>query len=304
MRKVVSIVAALLVSASFPFVAIAETAANDPVINIASGGNTLAVCGASTGSVSNLFEGGFEQGGLIRGQVLPGTNVLLDSKPVPTDDQGRFVFGFDRDFAAKTNIKLVRADCEFNMDFTVAQRKYDISYVEGVDQKYVEPPAEVLARIRAEGAQKRAARSQNSSSDGFFAEFKWPLTGRISGVYGSQRYYNGTPKTPHYGVDVAAPSGTTFYAPAPGVVTLANEDMYYEGGLIFLDHGMGVISAFLHLSGVDVKVGDVVQTGDPLGRVGAKGRANGPHLDWRMYWQDQHIDPELLVGPMPDGVAQ
>ncbi|TNE41252.1 MAG: M23 family metallopeptidase [Alphaproteobacteria bacterium] len=240
-----------------------------------------------------------EQGSLYRAQMPSDANLYLNGNEVSVDEEDRVVFGFDRDAPPIAEFKVELPDCVSEFDVDIAQRKYDISYVEGVDQKYVEPPAEVLARIRAEGAQKRAARNQNSASDGFFAEFKWPLTGRISGVYGSQRFYNGTPKTPHYGVDVAAPSGTTFYAPAPGVVTLASEDMYFEGGLIFLDHGMGVISAFLHLSGVDVKVGDVVATGDPLGRVGAKGRANGPHLDWRMYWQDQHIDPELLVGPMP-----
>lgn len=246
------------------------------------------------------MDGLMKQGGLIRAQIEPGAKVTIDGREILIDAEGRFIFGFDRDHDKDIEISVTRADgTTWSGTMGVEPRDYDIQRVEGIPKKYVEPPAEVLARIKREGAQKRQARGLMSPSDGYFADFSWPLTGRISGVYGSQRFYNGTPSRPHFGVDIAAPTGTPFVAPADGVVTLAEGDMYYEGGLIFLDHGFGLISAFLHLSGVDVKAGDVVKKGDVLGRVGAAGRANGPHLDWRMYWFDQHIDPVTLVGPMP-----
>ena len=131
------------------------------------------------------------------------------------------------------------------------------------------------------------------------AGFTWPAQGPISGVYGSQRVYNGTPRSPHYGVDVAVPTGTPVTAPAPGVVTLAEPDLFYSGGTIILDHGYNLSSSFLHLSAVSVKVGQVIETGDVIGEVGATGRATGPHLDWRMSWRRERIDPQLLVPAMP-----
>ena len=126
-----------------------------------------------------------------------------------------------------------------------------------------------------------------------------PATGRISGVYGSQRVYNGTPGSPHYGVDVAVPTGHPVRAPGPGRVTLAEPDLFYSGGTVILDHGYGLSSSFLHMSALHVKVGDEVSTGDLIGEVGATGRATGPHLDWRMSWLNQRIDPQLLVPAMP-----
>jgi len=130
--------------------------------------------------------------------------------------------------------------------------------------------------------------------------FVWPVTGRISGVYGSPRIYHGTPGTPHYGVDVARPTGTPVMAPAAGEVTLAELDLFYSGGTVILDHGYGLSSSFLHLSEVSVSVGDHLLPGDVIGAIGATGRATGPHLDWRMSWLNQRIDPQLLVPPMPD----
>lgn len=256
---------------------------------------------AEGGVVPFTLQGALKQGGLIRAAVEPGARVTLDGRDLLLDDAGNFIFGFDRDYSAAAQLTVTFVDGRtWAGALDVEARVFDVQYVEGIAKKYVEPPAETLARIRAEAKRKRAARAKMNPSAGYLADFAWPLTGRISGVYGSRRYYNGKPGRPHFGVDVAAPTGTVFHAPADGVVTLADEDMYYEGGLIFLDHGLGLTSAFLHLSGVDVKPGDVVKKGDALGRVGAAGRANGPHLDWRMYWFDQHIDPALIVGPMPE----
>ena len=131
------------------------------------------------------------------------------------------------------------------------------------------------------------------------AGFVWPAEGPISGVYGSQRFYNGEPRRPHFGVDVAVPTGTIVRAPAAGVVTLAEPDLYFSGGTVILDHGYRLSSSFLHMSEVAVQVGDELQPGDIIGAVGSTGRATGPHLDWRMNWREQRIDPQLLAPPMP-----
>lgn len=243
------------------------------------------------------------QGGLLWGQVAPGTEVSTDGKPVPVMPDGAFLVGIGRD--AKAEITLVteaHARCE--QVVAIGQRDYRIQRVEGVPQKTVTPPEEVLERIARERALVREAKSARFERPEFLrwvrSGLSWPATGRISGVYGSQRFYNGTPGSPHYGVDVARPTGHPVVAPGPGVITLAEPDLFYSGGTVILDHGYGLSSSFLHLSEVLVEVGDEVTAGTLLGKVGATGRATGPHLDWRMSWFDQRIDPQLLVPPMPD----
>ena len=134
----------------------------------------------------------------------------------------------------------------------------------------------------------------------FLSDFQWPLTGRISGVYGSQRVYNGKPGRPHYGVDVARPTGTVVVAPADAVVTLVQQNNYYSGGTLIMDHGYGVSSTMIHLSEVLVNDGQTVKQGDPVAKVGASGRATGPHLDWRLNWFEVKLDPVTVVPPMKE----
>ena len=243
------------------------------------------------------------QGGLLWGQVAPGTEVSADGKSVPVMLDGAFLVGIGRD--AKPEITLVtEADARCEQVVAIGQRDYRIQRVEGVPQKTVTPPEEVLERIARERALVREAKSTRLERPEFLqwvrSGLSWPATGRISGVYGSQRFYNGTPGSPHYGVDVARPTGHPVVAPGPGIITLAEPDLFYSGGTVILDHGYGLSSSFLHLSEVLVEVGDEVAQGTLLGKVGATGRATGPHLDWRMSWFDQRIDPQLLVPPMPD----
>jgi len=216
---------------------------------------------------------------------------------------GALLVGIGRD--AKAEITLVtEADVRCEQVVAIGQRDYRIQRVEGVPQKTVTPPEEVLERIARERALVREAKSMRLERPEFLrwvrSGLSWPATGRISGVYGSQRFYNGTPGSPHYGVDVARPTGHPVVAPGPGIITLAEPDLFYSGGTVILDHGYGLSSSFLHLSEVLVEVGDEVTAGTLLGKVGATGRATGPHLDWRMSWFDQRIDPQLLVPPMPD----
>ncbi len=186
----------------------------------------------------------------------------------------------------------------------VARREYNIQRVEGVPQATVTPPPEQLERIRREAALVADARAPSIERpeliEKVLAGFVWPAQGPISGVYGSQRFYNGEPRNPHYGVDVAVPKGTPVHAPAAGVVTLAEPDLYFSGGTVILDHGYRLSSTFLHMSEVSVQVGDELQAGDLIGAVGSTGRATGPHLDWRMNWRQERIDPQLLAPPMPN----
>jgi len=218
---------------------------------------------------------------------------------------GTTFVGFGRDAGGSAELSVRGPGGESNCSeaLHIAPREYRIQKVEGVPAKTVHPPEEELARIRRETALVRAARADRLERpdlmNAVFAGFIWPIEGPISGVYGSQRFYNGEPGRPHYGVDVAAPTGSVVHAPAAAVVTLAEPDLFYSGGTIVLDHGYLLSSSFLHLSKVLVKVGDELKAGDIIGEVGSTGRATGPHLDWRMNWRKTRIDPELLAPPMP-----
>ena len=182
--------------------------------------------------------------------------------------------------------------------YAVAKREYAIQRLEGLPPKMVTPPPEVTARIQADQRMVAAARKRDTPITHFAETFVWPCLGRISGVFGSQRILNGQPKQPHYGVDVAVPTGTPMRAPAGGIVSLAHPDMYYTGGTLMIDHGYGLSSAFLHLSKLLVKEGQVVKQGEVVALTGATGRVTGPHLDWRMNWFDARVDAELLVPSM------
>ena len=226
-------------------------------------------------------------------------SIVFNDRAVPVLPDGSFVIGLGRDAAPGQTLSVDSTTCPV----TISTREYRISRVEGVPQRTVTPPPEQLERIRRERALVRAAKAKRIEQVEFLHAVRdglaWPAMGRISGVYGSQRFYNGTPGNPHYGVDIARPTGHPVLSPGPGVVTLAEPDLFYSGGTVILDHGYGLNSSFLHMSRIDVKVGDVIKTGDQLGAIGATGRATGPHLDWRMSWFDQRVDPQLLVPPMP-----
>lgn len=250
------------------------------------------------------LSGHMEQGGLAVGRTEPGAKVSLDGMMLDVDGNGTFAMGFDRDHAESATLRVVHPDGSVEeRKLAIAKRDWQIQRVEGVPQKYVSPPPEAMAAIARGTKLKADARKTRAAGEWFAGDFIWPATGPISGVFGSQRYYNGEPRRPHYGVDVAAPTGTPIHAPAGGVVTLADPDMYFEGGLVFLDHGQGVTTLIMHMSRIDVKTGDVVKQGDVIGAVGGTGRATGPHLHWGMYWRGAYLDPELLVGPMPKDEA-
>jgi murein DD-endopeptidase MepM/ murein hydrolase activator NlpD len=256
-----------------------------------------------TGGQCAAFElqGHAIQGGLIFGHAAPGTTVTLDDREVLVSGEGRFLFGFGRDDTGSVTLE-VREPGEDPVRRTleISPRAYDIEHVDGLPPATVTPPPEVLERTRREAALVSQARKRRDNRTDWATGFTWPAQGRLSGFYGSQRVLNGEPRRPHFGVDVAAPTGSPVAAPAPGVITLAEPDLFYSGGTIILDHGQGLTSTFLHLSEVLVAVGDRVAPGDLIGRIGATGRASGPHLDWRMNWLNKRVDPQPLVGAMPE----
>jgi len=251
-------------------------------------------------AAATTLDGNFTQGGLVIGRTAPGSTVVLDGRTVRVAPDGLFVIGFHRDAPASAELLVTGPDGGTDRrSLAITPRSYDIQRIDGLPPRMVTPPAEVLERIKRENARIAALREIDRPEPLFRSGFVWPATGRISGVYGSQRILNGEAKQPHYGVDVAAPVGTPIKAPADGVVILAEADLYYTGGTVILDHGHGLSSAFLHLSSVAVKPGDRLRQGDVLGALGATGRVTGPHLDWRMNWFESRIDPQLLVPPMP-----
>ncbi|MFD2094570.1 M23 family metallopeptidase [Corallincola platygyrae] len=244
------------------------------------------------------LDGKFIQGGMVTGQVPVGSELTLNGEPVKVGEDGVFVIGFSRDETGPALLEWTdKGGAKHTKRVEVEQREYKIQRIEGVAQKYVSPPEEVLARIREDNRQVAEARKLDTDLRAFLQDFIWPAEGPISGVYGSQRFFNGEPKRPHYGIDIAAPTGTLVYAPADGTVTLWHPDMYYSGGTLLIDHGFGISSTFIHLSDSLVKEGDVVKQGDPIAKIGATGRVTGAHLDWRINWFKVRLDPGLLLPP-------
>ena len=244
------------------------------------------------------------QGGLVVGRAPAGAEIELDGEPLQHAADGYFLVGFGRDESEPRRLTVRGPDGRTETrELQPEPREFDIQRIDGLPPKQVTPDPESLERIRRETAQVRQARARIDRRTDFAGGFIWPVEGPITGVYGSQRILNGKPRSPHWGVDVAAPTGTPVVAPAPGVVTLAHPDMYFSGGTLLLDHGLGLSSAFLHLDEILVEPGQRVEQGDVIALVGATGRVTGAHLDWRMNLGDTRIDPEMLMDgrpPTPD----
>jgi murein DD-endopeptidase MepM/ murein hydrolase activator NlpD len=244
------------------------------------------------------------QGGFVMGRTAPRAEVRLDGAVVSTASvDGLFIVGFDRDAPATAEIGARTRQGEARHGLSIARGEFDIQRIDGLPQDQVTPTdPELLARIEREARRKEAGFASRADLDGFRRGFIMPVQGaRLSARFGGQRILNGEPSRPHYGDDLAAPVGTEVVAPAEAVVCFAESGLHYEGGLIMLDHGQGLISLYLHLSRLDVMAGDAVEQGQLIGAVGQEGRATGPHLCWRMSWRGRHLDPMLLVGASAPG---
>jgi hypothetical protein len=247
------------------------------------------------------LEGTPVQGGLVRGRVPQGTlRLSLDGELVAMAPDGSFVIGFDRDQGPQADLVADVAGGESGWQrIAVAPRSWRIERV-SISQRPPAVPDEAY-RLRREGelARIRAARAERSDAAGWRQRFVWPSVGRISGLFGSQRVFRGVPAAYHSGVDVAGGAGAPVVSPADGVVVLAGPPMFsLEGNLVIVDHGMGLNSAFLHLSRSDVHVGQRLRQGERIGAIGATGRATGPHLHWSLMWSGARLDPQLAAGPM------
>ncbi|MGA8260182.1 MAG: M23 family metallopeptidase [Arenicellales bacterium] len=242
------------------------------------------------------LRGPMEQGGMVVGRVPPGSEVSLDGTRLDVSPGGVFVFGFGRDAAPRARLDVVYpgGDIE-HRTLEVEQRRYRIERINGLPPREVTPGPKALERIRKESEMIAKARGIDSGSTDFTVSFIAPVDGRISGVFGSQRILNGKPRQPHSGVDFAASKGTPVKAPAAGRVTLVDPDMYFSGGTVILDHGHGINSVYIHLSRIDVHVGERVAQGQVIGAVGATGRATGPNLHWGVNWFETRLDPQLLL---------
>ena len=249
----------------------------------------------STNALAVEFKGKFLQGHFIIGITEPGSKIIIGKKEVKVSEDGYFVFGIDRDRKFDVTITKIFEGKKERIIKKVLKRKYNIQRIDGLEESKVTPPESVYKRIKSENNKIGEARAINSNLPFFKDQFIMPVQGIISGVYGSQRILNGKPKWPHYGIDIAAKQGTKIKSSGTGVVTMAEDDLYYTGGTVIMDHGHGISTIYSHLETVIVSVGDKINQGDIIGTVGSTGRSTGPHLDFRINWFQTRLDPMSVL---------
>lgn len=256
-----------------------------------------ACAGAAAAADDSIVElrGEAVQGGLVIGRAPANARVTIDGENVARASDGTFLLGFGRDDVAPRRLIVELPDGRRDERLLEPRaREFETQRIDGLPPSQVTPSPEALERIRAEARLVREARTRRDDRTDFDGGFIWPVSGPVTGVYGSQRILNGEPRAPHWGIDIAAPVGTPVRAPAGGIVSLAHDDMYFSGGTLLLDHGLGLSSAFLHLDEILVEPGTRVEQGEIVARVGATGRVTGAHLDWRMNLGPVRVDPALL----------
>lgn len=246
------------------------------------------------------------QGGLVTCQTLPRAKVKVgrsadDFYFENADENGRIIVGFDRDETTTLIQAMSALNSELrpsnSVSFDFEKREYDTSRIDGLPPSQVSTFSEAqLKRIRASTEKKKLGFASRADQLGFSDGFTLPVKEfRKTTNFGAQRILNGEPKSPHYGVDLAAPIGTPIYAPADGIVSLSDDDLYFEGAMVLLDHGQGLISMYLHVNELMVEPGQAVKRGEQIATVGSKGRSTGPHLCWRLKWRNRNLDPELIT---------
>ncbi len=262
---------------------------------------SLAANSATADNTKHInLSGEIKQGGLVVGKAQPGSTVTLNGNKLMVSSQGHYTFGFSRDDQQTYQLVVIDKNGDrAEKTLTPEKRSYNIQRIEGIKKSIMQPNPEAIARAKQDSKQVKQARQVASSLEYFAQGFIAPMQGIVTGVYGSQRVYNGVPKSPHFGIDYAGDKGDPVKAPASGTVTMWVPDMFYSGGTMIIDHGHGISSTFLHLSDAYVKKGDSVEQGQVVAAVGASGRATGPHLDWRINWFGVRIDPALVLKLKP-----
>ena len=228
---------------------------------------------------------------MITGNLENGSKLKIDNKQVEVFEKGRFIYAFGRKY--KDNVKIEINDKV--KKFTVSKKKYKIENIKGLPRKKVEPSKEDLNKIISDQNKIKKAKLIGYKTRLFNEKFILPSKGRMSGFYGSQRILNSKPRRPHAGIDIAAKEGTTVIAPSSGIIKLVEEDMFFTGNTVIMDHGLGLISIFAHLKEVFVGKGEKVLQGEKIGSIGMTGRATGPHLHWGVYLNNTSVDPEVLL---------
>ncbi|MDP3415164.1 M23 family metallopeptidase [Falsiroseomonas sp.] len=257
----------------------------------------LVACARPAAAQSITWNGVPTQGGLLRGQAPPGTRMALDGRAVRVAPSGAFAMGFGRDHDESATLAVTHPDGRREeRRLSVAKREWDIQRITGLPGGMVSPDEAALRRITRERAELAAARALDTAGTGFMADMAWPASGRISGIFGSQRILNGQPRQPHYGLDVAAPTGTPINAALPGRVTLSG-DFFFFGQILVVDHGQGVNTLYAHLSERIAREGQVVERGERIALMGATGRVTGPHLHFSLSWYQTFLDPQPLLPP-------
>lgn len=245
-----------------------------------------------------VLRGALSQGGLIQGKTLPGTRVMLDGTTVVVDGEGHFLLGFGRDHGPTAEVTLTFPSGERKVEtLPIQEREWKESSIT-VDQGKVSGFSNrELEKIADDRSKKDQARRIRLSRPYWRDGFAWPTQGCITSPFGYRRIVNGEARRYHSGTDVRGPVGQEVRAPAAGKISLADPDMFFEGGLVLIDHGQSLESALMHLSAISVEAGTIVEKGDLIGKVGATGRVTGPHLHWSLKWKDRLLDPELLFDP-------
>lgn len=257
----------------------------------------LSILSPARASAPDALPRTISQGQLVIAHLPAGSTARLNGTPLHVGADGRVVFGAGRDATGPLALTLSNGhDGRRTVRITVMPRNWPIERVNGVPPKTVNPPPAIAARITREQARVTAARERDDAREDFLHGFVWPVRGRISGRFGNQRIYNGDPRAPHSGMDIAVPVGTPVRAPAAGVVTFAAPSLYLTGGTVLIDHGFGLSSNFLHLSKLQVHAGERVRQGQVIALSGMTGRATGPHLHWGFNWFGTRLDPLLLPG--------
>ena len=241
------------------------------------------------------LEGYFIQGGYVKGKMSSKIKIKFENRDVYLGKKNNFILGFGRDYSEVANLKFNIDNKWINKTLKIKKNKYKIQKIDGLPKKFVSPPKEIYERIIRENKLIAKVRTLNSKIDFTFQDFLLPANGIITGVFGSQRILNGKPRRPHYGIDIAAKKGSKVISPTDAIVRLSEKDLYFTGGTIMLDHGHGITSVYSHLSKVLVKKNDKIQKGDVIGLIGSTGRSTGPHLDWRINWFDQRLDPMMFI---------
>ena len=248
-------------------------------------------------NAKTFIKGEIIAGGIIIVNVSPGSTVKLNGESIMISDKGVFLVGFERKPEPTQILEIYDENLLVEkITLNVKIRSYEIQRINGIKKEKVDPPQSVIDRIYMERNSVKESRKKSNliTSTYYNNGFVLPAKGPISGVYGSQRILNGKPRSPHYGIDIALPKGHEVVSPMDGIVVFSNNDLYYSGGTIIIAHGQGLTTSYLHLSEILVSVNDIVRRGELIGKVGATGRATGPHLHWGAELKGKRIDPKYL----------